>query len=248
MRYSRTFRGTDSGGVSRDVETMRESSVDLIVNDRRIASVMATPVDLEELCVGYVVAEGLVGSMEQVKSVDADGGRVYAEVEGAERLELWHELRSSGCVGIGWDGSPAEVESEEVFSREAVTGGVPHLRSRLYERTRGAHSAVLVDSGSEAVHETVDVSRHNAFDKVLGRALLAGTDTSRHFLLSTGRQSAGMVMKAARCGVPLVATKTAPIASGVEAARESEVGLLCFASETGFTALANPWRVGLEGP
>lgn len=234
-------RGEDAG----EIETMREASIDIIVNDRRIASVMATPVELEELGVGYMVSEGLVRSVDQVESVEVDGTRVRASVRDADRLDIWHELRSSGCVGIGWEGSAAEVEGEVSFPREAILRANPFYKSNLYDRTHGAHTATLVDRTGEQVEKAVDVSRHNAYDKVIGKALRQGRDLSALFLLSTGRQSAGMVMKGARSGVPLIVTKTAPISSGVEAARKSRVGLVCFASETEFTVFANPWRVEL---
>lgn len=234
--------GDGEGG---EAEVMREASVDVVVNGKKIASVMATPVELEPLGLGYVVGEGLVDSPESVVSLEVDGNRVVAEVEDADRLDIWHELRSSGCVGIGWEGSSAEVECDAVFSPEAVTAASSFYESELYDRTRAAHTATLVDGEGREVEKAVDVSRHNAYDKVVGTALMEGLDLSELFLLSTGRQSAGMVMKAARSGVPLVVTKTAPISSGVEAARRSRVGLLCFASEDGFRAFANPWRVGL---
>lgn len=231
------------GEASGEVETMREASIDIVVNDRRIASVMATPVELEELGLGYVVAEGLVGSVEQVEDVESGERSVLVEVRDADRLDVWHELRSSGCVGIGWEGSPAEVEGDETFPREAILEANPFYESELYDRTHGAHTATLVDRTGGQVEKAVDVSRHNAYDKVIGKALRRELDLSELFLLSTGRQSAGMVMKGARSGVPLIVTKTAPISSGVEAARGSRVGLACFASESEFTVFANPWRV-----
>ncbi|MBS1263723.1 MAG: Protein FdhD [Methanonatronarchaeales archaeon] len=247
MRFTERFSVVGYGDCAGDgkAEVMREASVDFVVNGRRIASIMATPVELEELGVGYMVCEGLVGSVDQIESLEVEGGRVVAQVRDAERLDIWHELRSSGCVGIGWEGAPAEVEADTVFHREAVTGATPHYRSELYDRTRAAHTATLVDVDGEMVEKAVDVSRHNAYDKVIGKAVLGDRDLSRLFVLSTGRQSAGMVMKAARSGVPLVVTKTAPISSGVEAAEGSRVGLVCFASGSGFRVFANPWRVGL---
>jgi FdhD protein len=93
------------------------------------------------------------------------------------------------------------------------------------------------------VVKAIDVGRHNAFDKVVGKAYLDSIDVSRHFLLSTGRQSAGMVMKAARAGVPLVATKTAPLSTGVEAAEKAGVCLVCFVSHDKLSVFTHPERL-----
>lgn len=243
VRFTESFE-VQYGDSCEEIETMREDSIDLIVNDRRVATLMATPVELEELGLGYMVGEGLVDSPEQVNEVETGSDYIRAEVEGQERIEVWHELRSSGCVGIGWEGSDARVESEAEFPEESIYAATEFLKSEVYDRTHGAHGATLVDVDGEKVLKALDVSRHNAYDKVLGKGLKEGIDFSELFLLSTGRQSAGMVMKAARCGVPLIVTKTAAISSGVEAAKKSRVGLACFASEEGFKVLAHQWRIG----
>ncbi len=72
------------------------------------------------------------------------------------------------------------------------------LESEVYISTRGTHAACLVNARGECVAKAIDVGRHNAFDIVVGRAYLEGIAVSQHFILSTGRQSAGMVLKAAR--------------------------------------------------
>ena len=92
-------------------------------------------------------------------------------------------------------------------------------------------------------YQAIDVGRHNAFDKVVGRACFDGIDLSSHFLLSSGRQSAGMVMKAARAGIPLVATKTAPLNTGIEAAEKTGICLVCFVSKEKLSVFTHPERV-----
>ncbi len=77
----------------------------------------------------------------------------------------------------------------------------------------------------------------------MGRAYFDGIDVSRHFLLSTGRQSAGMVLKAARAGIPLVATKTAPLNTGVEAAERTGICLICFVSHDKLSVFTHPERL-----
>ncbi len=78
-------------------------------------------------------------------------------------------------------------------------------------------------------------------DKVIG--FHAGNDFSKTFLLSSGRQPAGMVLKAARAGIPLIVSKAAPISTGVEAALKTGVTLICFANEGQFAVYTHETRL-----
>ena len=91
-----------------------------------------------------------------------------------------------------------------------------------YKESRGIHGAALADaSGLLVVAE--DVGRHNAVDKVKGEALLRGIPTEDRLLLSTGRVSSEMLLKAARMGVPLVASRTSPTEMAVALAEQLNV-------------------------
>ncbi len=208
-----------------------EDTVDLFVNKLHMASILATPEMLKELAIGYLICEGVVKNQDEIRALRIDGKTIHIEIEQSEHLELWRELRSSGCVGVRWDeNEEISVMPDIVFKKDVIKKSLVFLESDIYEKTHGTHAACLVNDEGKCVIKAIDVGRHNAFDKVVGRAILKGIDVSRHFLLSTGRQSAGMVMKAARAGIPLVATKTAPLSTGIEAAQRSGVCLVCFVS------------------
>jgi FdhD protein len=80
--------------------------------------------------------------------------------------------------------------------------------------------------------------------KAIGQALMDGIVPGEHFILSTGRQPEGMVLKAARAGITMVVTKTAPLNSGIEAARRTGICLVGFATIDSMTVFANEWRLG----
>jgi FdhD protein len=88
-----------------------------------------------------------------------------------------------------------------------------------YQRSRGIHGAALADrQGLLVVAE--DVGRHNAVDKIKGEALRRGIATDDRLLLSTGRISSEMLLKAARMGVPVVASRTSPTEMAVALAEQ----------------------------
>jgi len=223
-----------------------EDTVDLFVNRLHMASILATPEMLKELAFGYLICEGVVRSFDEIKEINIEGMTIHTEIESNEHLALWRELRSSGCVGVRWDENESiSVTSDTVFDLEAIRKSLSNLESDIYKKTRGTHAACIVNTDGECVAKAIDVGRHNAFDKVVGSAVIDGIDLRRHFILSTGRQSAGMVQKAARAGIPLVATKTAPLNTGIDAAERAGVCLVCFVSQTKFSIFTHPERVGL---
>ncbi len=222
-----------------------EDTVELFVNRLHMAAILATPEMLKELALGYIICEGIVKTQDEIKEFQIDGKTVHIEIEPTEHLELWRELRSSGCVGVRWDeNEDVSVRSDTIFSKDSIKKSLPFLESEVYRKTRGTHAACLVNTDGECVVKAIDIGRHNAFDKVVGRAILEGIDVSRHFMLSTGRQSAGMVQKAARAGIPLVATKTAPLNTGIEAAEKAGVCLVCFVSHGRMSVFTHPERIG----
>ncbi len=221
-----------------------EDTIDLFVNRILMASILATPEMLEELGLGYLICEGIVKSREEIKDIHIEGKTINVEIEPSEHLEIWRELRSSGCVGVRWDENEAVcVDSDAVFRIDAIKKSLMFLESDIYKKTHGTHAACLVNNEGECVVKAIDVGRHNAFDKVVGRACMEGIDPGSHFLLSSGRQSAGMVMKAARAGIPLVATKTAPLNTGVEAAERTRICLVCFLSSDKLSVFTHPERL-----
>lgn len=221
-----------------------EDTIDLFVNRVHMAAILATPEMLNELALGYLICEGVVKSKNEIKDIRINGRTIHVEIEPSEHIELWRELRSSGCVGVHWDeNEDIFVESDATFDQDAIRKSLRFLESDIYKKTHGTHAACLVNKAGECMVKAIDVGRHNAFDKVVGRACIEGIDLGSHFLLSSGRQSAGMVMKAARAGIPLVATKTAPLNTGVEAAERTGVCLVCFVSTEKLSVFTHPERL-----
>jgi len=73
-----------------------------------------------------------------------------------------------------------------------------------------------------------DVGRHNAVDKVVGAGVLGGVDFGGWVLVSTGRLSGEVVLKAARVGVSMVASVAGPLESGVRVAEAAGITLVGF--------------------
>ena len=246
-RYTKIYPVTtvnkDGSVFSSERTVAKEGSIELSVNGTRAASILASPTCVRELAVGYAICEGIVGS-DEISDVRVDGMEVDLQIKSTDDFTLWHELRSSGCIGVRWPGNEViNVTSDAVFPVRSIFSGTKFLESDVYFMTRGTHLATLVSQGGERVAQAIDIGRHNAIDKVVGYAALNNIDVSQLYLLSTGRQSAGMVLKAARAGVPLIVTKSAPLDSGIDAAQKTGVGLVGLVSNVEMTVFANKWRI-----
>ncbi len=243
------FKKITREGEKEETESVAvEKSYDLIVNDRRITSIMASPVDLEELGYGYLICEGFVSSKDQIISIQVEDQEIQTFVEEPEKIERWLELRSSGCVGVNWKktNENIRVDSGLKISSKTVFQALQYLFTDLYETTSGSHSASLINKNGNLITQSVDVGRHNTFDKVIGKALLQNENLDKTIILSSGRQSAGMVRKAARVGIPIIISKAAPLSSGIQAAEEAGLTLICFANDEKFNIYSGEQRIKLE--
>ncbi|MHC1755987.1 MAG: formate dehydrogenase accessory sulfurtransferase FdhD [Methanosarcina sp.] len=232
-------RRIHSDGRAEDTEVLlaRECPVKLFLDGKQFTTLFASPLELKELAVGHLITEGIL-SFREIAGVEVEGSEVHVLTK---KEKTAHNDKISGEIGAGKP--QIFVESDAVFDPEALFAGTGNLESETYKLTRGTHLAALIDGKGKLAVRIVDVGRHNAVDKVVGAALLRGLDLSHLYMLSTGRQPAYMITKAARAGIPLVATKAMPFDSGVEAAKKANMCLVGQLRPEAMLVFANEWRV-----
>jgi FdhD protein len=235
---------------------VEEVPVWLEVNGRPVVTWMCTPDLLEELALGWLHGEGYIDSIDQVhlRPCATDLG-FWAEVPeervAAVQAEGRRPVLASGCGAVStFLADPATVEPQPA---RGAPPGMEQLRSLFkalfasgerYKDTGGIHAAALIDPASPAplIAHAEDIGRHNAVDKVLGAALLAGQPVQGLGLLVTGRISAELAFKAARAGLAYVATPSVPSTLAVEIARRSGMVLV------GRAVSGHPQHHGAAGP
>lgn len=227
-----------STGEFEDTEVLlaREVPVKLFLDGKFFTTLFASPLELKELAVGHLITEGIL-KFSEIWRAEVKKDEIYI----LTRQENLFSKNKEKELNLD-----IFVKSDAVFNLEAVIAGTNYLESETYKLTRGTHLAALIDKKGKLAVQIIDVGRHNAVDKVVGAAFLRGFDISQLYLLSTGRQPAYMITKAARAGIPLVATKAMPFDSGVEAAKKANVCLVGQLRKEAMLVFANEWRISLN--
>ncbi|WP_245870460.1 formate dehydrogenase accessory sulfurtransferase FdhD [Teichococcus rhizosphaerae] len=241
-----------------------ETAVALTYGRSTHAVMMASPMALEELGLGFSLTEGLIGEPAEMLSLD-----VVPRPAGIElRMELAEHRaaalasrrrRLAGPLGCGLCG----IESLEAASRSLpavadptrlpaseIEAGMEALSAAqaLHRETRAAHAAGFWRSGEGLVLLREDVGRHNALDKLAGalarqerrggQGLAAGGA-----LLLTSRVSVEMVQKAAMIGAPLLVAVSAPTALAIRVAEQCGITLVALARGACCEIFTHPGRI-----
>ena len=243
---------------ARDVVS-RESRISIILNGFEVIALMCSPVSLKYLAVGFLFSEGFVNHKKDVHAVDVDekGGVVRVIADAGEPQS--HDSREgrlitvSGGRGLAGADFPERAKSLKSDSQLKIApDSVLSLmreflgRSKGFNRTGAIHSAALCSSDQIVIfHE--DIGRHNAIDKVIGQAVLEEMNMEDNILVTSGRISAEILVKAARCGAPIVMSKSAPTDLAVKIASETNLAIVGFAREQRMNVYSNAWRIQHEG-
>src|SRR5207247_2191742 len=207
-------------------EVGREQALTLYISGQRFLTLLCSPMKLEALIVGYLWMEKVIEGLADVQQVDVSEVDGRADVTLTRPVTLPTErILTSGCGGgITFRIDPRlfpRVRSTLKVKPEALAARLHDLLrdARHYHASRGIHGAALADA-DRVLLVAEDVGRHNAVDKLKGLALLRGLSTDDRILLSTGRVSSEMLLKAARMGVPLIASRTSPTEMAVALAEQ----------------------------
>ena len=227
MRTYFRVRGSRADAVAGEI--VREQPLTLSVNGEKFLTLLCSPVKLEALVVGYLWMEKVIASLDEVTRVEVSPVDGHAEVTLSHPVTLPTErILTSGCGGgitfrIDHRLFPRLASSLRVAPETLSTQMKDLFAAAVhYRESRGIHGAALSD-GERLLVVAEDVGRHNAVDKVKGEALLRGIPTEDRILLSTGRVSSEMLLKAARMGVPLVASRTSPTEMAVALAEQLNI-------------------------
>jgi FdhD protein len=225
------------GGDEREDRLAVEEPLELRVDGQPVAVTMRTPGHDEELALGFALSEGLRPLSARVPD-DLAANTIDLQAPGFDPARLTRSFYTTSSCGVCGKGAleAIAVEAPPVESRLTIPYPVlALLPERLrdaqaaFASTGGLHATGLFTPAGEPVCVREDVGRHNAMDKVIGRAFLDGLLPLRdHILCVSGRLSFELVQKAAVAGCPIVVAVGAPSSLAVELAEDRGVTLAGF--------------------
>lgn len=218
-------------------EVAVEEPLEIRVDGVPLTVTMRTPGHDEELALGFLHGEGLIDEARAAGLTD-DFAANTVEVQGPlARDPGERRFYTTSSCGVCGKGALEEVAVHAPPARpgphveRAVLAALPeHLRQPTFERTGGLHATGLFTAGGEVLIVREDVGRHNAMDKVIGRALLDGRlPLATGILCVSGRLSFELVQKAAVAGAPILVGVGAPSSLAIELAADRAMTLGGFA-------------------
>jgi FdhD protein len=250
-----------SEGKGRSLEdaVARELPLTIILNDLELVTLLCTPGNLNYLAVGFLFAEGLINSKDEIRKITVDDQRGVVRVATGERKEparelLFKRLITSACGrGAAFYSAadaqhPAKVESRTEITSEEVFALVKEFneRSEIYKATGGVHSAALGDNKRILVFSD-DLGRHNAIDRVFGECILHGIPTEGRLVITSGRTPSEMVLKVAKGNIPILISISVPTDLSIRLATDLGVTIIGMVRGERMNVYTGGWRVKHHG-
>jgi len=244
-------------GVERSQWLIKEQPVTLYLNGREIVTLLCAGHHLDELAVGFFYAEGFLekaADLEGIEVNEAEGKvnlRIRSDVLLTERL--WQKRTvTSGCG----KGSLFYFSLDALLSRpiaditmrisaKGVLERVEDLNrlSDTYRRTHGVHNSAVAD-GDRILLFRDDIGRHNAVDMIVGHFFLNGLSLEDKLLITTGRLTSEILIKAAKVRIPILVSRNTATSLAVELARSLDITLIGYARGGRFTVYSGEERIG----
>lgn len=241
-----------SGQYIEDTVT-RETPFTIFLNDRELVTLLCTAEYLDELAIGFLRSEGFLKVKEDIKSINVNVKEGNARIAAPEAVIAEHTfLKRYITTGCGKGTSfyhlsdavcrPVEqgfkIKSDNIFELMLKA----QRQSELFRMTGGVHSSAVCTT-KEILYFREDIGRHNTVDKLIGRCFLDGVDIADKILLTTGRISSEILIKVAKMGVPLIASRSAPTDLAVKHAEELGVTIAAFVRNRRMNLYSYPDRV-----
>ncbi|MCL1936034.1 MAG: formate dehydrogenase accessory sulfurtransferase FdhD [Defluviitaleaceae bacterium] len=243
----------DKNGISNiEDPIVKELRANLMINEELYLSMMALPQDFDELAVGFMFAEGLIKSIDDIERIESTcTGNIFVYTK--EPIQVNEDDKRVLVSGCGSGSVSMEFLNElnlpqlvgnQTFSYNEIINMMKKFnkQSEIFNKAGGCHSAALrFKDGTDIFFE--DIGRHNAVDKVVGKALMEKRSIEDCALLVSGRISSEIVLKTIKLGIPVLISQSGPTAMSLALAKKTNMTLIGFARAFRFNIYSGAFRV-----
>jgi FdhD protein len=205
--------------------------------------------------VGYLFAENLISTHGDIQefTLNETNGLAYVRISGSAVSQqtitsntscLKHNVSTGTTAAMDNFSTYPKLKDGFRVSGQKVLETVSECcnRSELFLSTGSVHSCALCDASGMLCFEE-DISRHNALDKIIGRAIINKIDVSGCYIVTSGRVPSDMLVKIVKAGIPLAASRSAPTDSAIRLAKKYNVTLIGFARGNRMNLYSCPERI-----
>jgi FdhD protein len=249
-----------NGSVVEDFidEVASELPVTLVLNKKSLVTLLCTPSELEELTIGFLLSEGLLHEKSSIEKIEINERETTVHIELSnlpKDFSKHFEKRtiSSGC-GKGVTFTHYKVPADHRIGVQCPLLSLDDIRqllrtfrtvSSLYLETGGVHSAALAE-GKEILFFSEDIGRHNAVDKLIGKAFMKSVPLEKKILITSGRVTSEIMTKAGRNRFPILISRAAPSCMAISYAEDMGITLIGFARGERMNIYSWPKRIKLD--
>jgi len=253
------------GVVKEEIDlVLIESPIDVVVNSEPLVNIICLNKDLKELAAGFLFSIGIINTIDDISKIKIDQveGKVYVELEKSLDLSKILEMNPVSRVIDTTCGIPSPwrnlikeklIETDDILNlntqfvvnSDIIFSAMIKMQKEtpLFKETGGCHGAAIFDLEGNLIAASEDIGRHNAIDKVIGTLLFKKESFNNKILTSTGRLTGDSVLKAVRARIPIVASLSAAIESGIRLASSYGITLIGFARGKRMNIYTNPKRI-----
>jgi FdhD protein len=227
----------------------------LMINGQLLVTLVCTPTELDAMAVGFLLSEGILNDRASLLNLIVDEKETTVSVtlkklpEGFDQITQRKTITSGCGRGVTFSDG-ASLESLPV-NKIGIKVTADYLRSllkefrsisNLFQKTGGIHSAALADN-KEIILFAEDIGRHNAVDKLIGKAFLDSIPLEDKILLSSGRISGEIMTKVIRNKIPILVSRTAPTCMSLTYGENHGITLIGFARGKKMNIYTHPQRI-----
>lgn len=232
-----------------------EFPLTIMVNGEEFATIICSPTNMEELVLGFLASEEAILKRDELKSIQIDDSKGFAHVKLTkslgDRFEYSTKRMIASCCGKSRefyfhnDAAIAKTSMSKIeLHPQQILRMMTQLQSAsvIFKQTGGLHNAAISDGNTFFEHRQ-DIGRHNALDKLYGYCIQRHISVRDKVLIFSGRISSEILIKAAKIGVGVILSKSAPTTLAVQLAKDLNITAIGFIRDGNFSIYSHPERI-----
>jgi FdhD protein len=236
-----------------------EVPLQITLNEVYSFVIWCSPSQFKELAVGYLLSENILKSVEEIESLSSIDEKNKCEINLKAIVDLDERMKNSrrstriiplikaSTSPYQHDEKISIVKSKLTVKAQTILDCINQMNNlaKGFKETGGLHDSGIFKTDGTMVAFSEDVGRHNTVDKVIGAASLGKENFSECFMIITGRVPGDMIYKAAKVGLPIVASVAAVLNSGVSSAEKANIALVGFVRGKRMNIYTCPERISI---